>query len=1279
MREEDQPQPTTLETMAEDVLGGSSFLLGTYRLGSMKLGDKVGWDYLVQGLRAAEEYSPGRILGTFKLSHLLSPLETAAKQTRFISPDTIGKLSSSPKGRRWLEHISLQVGKNVEQDIDIVTKGFRFEGGKLYVGETGTDVLAESAAILRNPFSKGRGLGGGAGAIPELIGGSASLEDAFMRSMTKGPWQSKGAFAEEIEFLTKEGVQTEPFMVLADKTPFGVAKKYAFGYGTSLIERLNSLAKAPSEMPIVSDILKKIPLVNKLKLGVESSSGLKTLGALSWKIGVLGGLGYLGYQQLDYYARNSGFLDGTILSEGITAGVATLGVKSWRGLSAIAEGLGLHRYREAQEEIAPGSTDITKLLAFPIMGGLAGVGAGYAHRVFTQGTLQRTQKLAVGEAAQVYNLTQKLFTEKLGGEKVPEKILSGLSPKIAELAEQHAQAMADGRIGNVAKWIMARQGEKGIASRLLGVFGKGPPSLGKMLSVTGALIGAIPILPFIPGALVPGQRPDELARLYSGEQEVPIRKGRWWELSRTPFEGENETYFRPHWYSIMMARGKDRAIWGEDEPSPLSKWYQENFTYNLERKLYWERPYPESSPAFSDFPLIGPLLGATIGELVKPTVTMHEEEYRDEEGNYLRMPLKYGERLEDPSLGELPPPLPISSQSLEAVAGRQIYNFQQQVGLPGFAMSAVKENLTGSSGVFDKDMQMASAGNITSTSRDFYDRELGGMLGLNEFWRRLYPRGEKIDTYNPIPNMFATVDWLPGAGEKSENFKIGDPYRIPMGEIRLPGPGYAAQHPELEGVAPEDYPSIWKLKILSDIAPYSTKYGEALGEVREQKASGLLSERESEMFSSILEQIKAKKQRKDFDPYLYKGRASTESELALARINESIGKQPEEPSIFDRTVGSYWESLAHSAETPLDFLTPVSPGTKLVNMRTAVEDYERTQLYGSESAFWQHPFEDFLKPAALSAAHSMGYEGIPGEKQQQRDISEYFDILKYIKYTNLERSVSSAGNVPLAMEYYGERRSTLVGVDPFNTNSGDIYRALPKPERDYFKAFLGADRDERAQIEAMVPENEKAIYEAGWLRKDVSNWEQAARRGELSSEEEETAEQQESDFRALRSTEGFPSTDELLAEYKESAFQGESYADWYRRTKIIPQILEKKGLGLPGPSWVGFDPRVSLEDVKLKIVEEVGGNPYEYDLWPDRVKASARKPYLQGAAEELMGSSGQGQGEIRDKLTKMLSDDGITMKNIMIQPLYGTTVPQVELIIEDDRGYDIQRELKKRY
>lgn len=91
---------------------------------------------------------------------------------------------------------------------------------------------------------------------------------------------------------------------------------------------------------------------------------------------------------------------------------------------------------------------------------------------------------------------------------------------------------------------------------------------------------------------------------------------------------------------------------------------------------------------------------------------------------------------------------------------------------------------------------------------------------------------------NEIPNTMPS--WLP-SNDYLINFRKGDPYtKIDDGYARLPGAGYAALHPELKGMNPERYPDIYKLRILSDVAPYSREYNlyrqKVAGEARHNTA-----------------------------------------------------------------------------------------------------------------------------------------------------------------------------------------------------------------------------------------------------------------------------------------------------------------------------------------------------------------------------------------------------------------------------------------------------------
>jgi hypothetical protein len=132
---------------------------------------------------------------------------------------------------------------------------------------------------------------------------------------------------------------------------------------------------------------------------------------------------------------------------------------------------------------------------------------------------------------------------------------------------------------------------------------------------------------------------------------------------------------------------------------------------------------------------------------------------------------------------------------------------------------------------------------MTDVSRRYYERELGAGLGpspslkehfgYSEPLRRFIQRASFEPQANEIPNTMPS--WLPG-DDYMTNFKVGDPYvRVDDGYARLPGAGYEALHPELKGLNAEDYPDIHKLRILSDVAPYSKEYNQVSSSCLTQK------------------------------------------------------------------------------------------------------------------------------------------------------------------------------------------------------------------------------------------------------------------------------------------------------------------------------------------------------------------------------------------------------------------------------------------------------------
>ncbi len=99
--------------------------------------------------------------------------------------------------------------------------------------------------------------------------------------------------------------------------------------------------------------------------------------------------------------------------------------------------------------------------------------------------------------------------------------------------------------------------------------------------------------------------------------------------------------------------------------------------------------------------------------------------------------------------------------------------------------------------------------------------------------------------------------WMPGE-DYLINFQKGDPYiKVDEGYARLPGTGYEALHPELEGLKPEDYPDIAKMRILGDVAPYSREYQKYSSRVRAQSRDNPALEAE---YDRIAEQVRQTKE-----------------------------------------------------------------------------------------------------------------------------------------------------------------------------------------------------------------------------------------------------------------------------------------------------------------------------------------------------------------------------------------------------------------------------------
>lgn len=738
---------------------------------------------------------------------------------------------------------------------------------------------------------------------------------------------------------------------------------------------------------------------------------------------------------------------------------------------------------------------------------------------------------------------------------------------------------------------------------------------------------------------------EEYRDIFAGKREVEIRRGRWWEFSATPYEGGRVAYFRPHRAALRKIDAEE-ATPGSEGSSVIRSLFD---PYWRERDAYHTRPYPITSAPLYNIPLIGPLLAKTIGSWWKPPLTMHTNEWQP------GMPYQqYSGKLEpNMELGGLPPQEPSMPYGIKAQLREGTYRPTEFAGFRGFLtqVGAFQDEFGGSAAYSRTPFLQPSrlGGDFTT---EFYEAEMGGMLGTNELFRRFFPRNITSMEVNPLRNQMPS--WIPGE-EYFINFKQGDPYnKIPFGEARLPGPGFAERFPELEGVAPEDYPAWARYKILADIAPWARNFRSTQTQAFNQAAGNPEMEAYLEEIKS---QVDVAKQRKDFkehsflrdmesingritdvttdgtftlaeypyhefkfsglnfglnasanqiarlneiskkkavekaanrrdsyteklremlvgesvslsipqgglskpsvDAIVYNGMSNINQELAEEGIAESTGGKAT-AGFISRIYGSLVEGIGHA---PQYVPGPWMAFTKLNNQADPIEEYARSELYGSPSRLWNKPWQDFLRPYFYQTISKLTPgEFTPPHVEQRRDTETLFDRIKFMK-------AYRAGNL-------GEAGRTAAGMDVFGEEDR-VKSALPYRDRPYFETFAQeTDPERRERILSMVSDDMQRALQGQWTRQ-YANTIGAEVQGQ------ETKARMELSF------------------------------------NLSEQEIRKAGYNVPDNSWIGWDKRVDTEDVKAIFIKQEGMDLHDYNIWDDRMNQLLRKPYLKGADEML--------------------------------------------------------------
>lgn len=455
---------------------------------------------------------------------------------------------------------------------------------------------------------------------------------------------------------------------------------------------------------------------------------------------------------------------------------------------------------------------------------------------------------------------------------------------------------------------------------------------------------------------------------------------------------------------------------------------------------------------------------------------------------------------------------PINPGSFENQLSDLAYRFQEYSGIYGFAFGATRQALGFGDMEYDRSKPIfASADQAYGFGRQFWDLNLGGLgdvptpfegqfsnIEISEVVRRFIPNPRNQEYINPIPNIMGQqYPWLPGA-EYIENFQWGDPYTsVKEGEMRLPGKGYERFN-RLNSDETGRYGRIDRLRILGDIAPYSQQYRQTLNEL----GSAGLSPIERADVEEIMARVEKTTNRYEFDERIYQD--SSPEELGIGRLRF--------------TAGAMAEGFLH-ADTYLH--------KKLIGRQTALENWESDHVFGSSFPEWGAPIESFIKPALykstdrnpITAAGTLGFLGvmmgatpsarvagaaiggtigaagsafgfgyevitgdryIPADRRKELAIEEYGDVLQYTRSLRGFNLAQAQGDSRTAQFFRNQMQSTMYGVDLYNSTPEELEKAIPKRKREHFREMLFAPESQRERILSTSGRLERRIYQAAW-------------------------------------------------------------------------------------------------------------------------------------------------------------------------------------------------------
>ena len=270
-----------------------------------------------------------------------------------------------------------------------------------------------------------------------------------------------------------------------------------------------------------------------------------------------------------------------------------------------------------------------------------------------------------------------------------------------------------------------------------------------------------------------------------------------------------------------------------------------------------------------------------------------------------------------------------------------------------------------------------------------------------------------------------------------------------------------------------------------------------------------------------------------------------------------------------------------------------------------------TMLNGPDTGIWTNPYSHFIRPAINRTVGLLPGTQKPEHAEERDNVEEYFDKLEYLKARRNGRTNDVLRTV------HGATAAGILDVNDFNKFSA----GLSDNQRDYLQSFSKTtDSSDRRKILEMLPTDVAAGYQRIWNNLEVA--EKAKKSGKDVDEAVKDA-YIKSNMKELLSSRITGSNDSaqldaaVMESKKQKAMSGQNFS---RRDELLAKTRELKlrdadkeaeayvaaRTGVPGEDWIGWDPRLKLDEVKLRTLQIGKADTYDYGFWDSDLKRNSR-------------------------------------------------------------------------